>query len=80
MITTLDSRLQEAAYNALGSYDGGIIVMEPRPRKDPCYGFKAGFRSEYNFRKLGIFDSRGFGGIRIAESCNSGHVSARFYV
>lgn len=29
VITTLDSRLQEAAYNALGGYNGGIIVMEP---------------------------------------------------
>lgn len=33
VITTLDSRLQEAAYNALGSYDGGIIVMEPATGK-----------------------------------------------
>lgn len=29
VVTTLDSRLQEAAYNALGSYEGGVIVMEP---------------------------------------------------
>lgn len=29
VITTLDSRLQETAYNVLGSYDGAIIVLEP---------------------------------------------------
>ena len=33
VITTLDSRLQEAAYNALGSYDGGVIVIEPSTGK-----------------------------------------------
>lgn len=29
VITTLDVELQEAAYNALGNYDGAIIVIEP---------------------------------------------------
>lgn len=80
VITTLDSRLQEAAYKRAWKLRRRHHRDGARDRKDPCYGFKAGFRSEYNFRKLGIFDSRGFGGIRIAESCNSGHVSARFYV
>ncbi len=33
VITTFDSNLQKAAYNALGAYDGAIIVMEPSTGK-----------------------------------------------
>ena len=29
VVTTLDSRLQELAYDALGMYEGAVIVMEP---------------------------------------------------
>jgi peptidoglycan glycosyltransferase len=29
VVTTLDSKLQQAAYNALGAYDGAVIVTEP---------------------------------------------------
>lgn len=29
VVITLDSRLQEASYNALGSYKGAVMVMEP---------------------------------------------------
>lgn len=30
VVTTLDSRIQDAAYSALGSYNGAIIVMRPQ--------------------------------------------------
>ena len=33
IITTLDSQLQEAAYDALGDYDGAIIAIEPKTGK-----------------------------------------------
>lgn len=33
VVTTLNSTLQETAYNALGSYDGAVIVMEPSTGK-----------------------------------------------
>ena len=33
IITTLDSRLQEAAYNALGDYHGAIVAIEPSTGK-----------------------------------------------
>ncbi len=33
IVTTLDSRLQEAAYNALGNYKGAIVVIEPSSGK-----------------------------------------------
>lgn len=33
VITTLNSTLQETAYNALGDYDGAVIVMEPSTGK-----------------------------------------------
>ncbi len=33
VVTTLDSTLQETAYNALGSYQGAVIVMEPETGK-----------------------------------------------
>lgn len=33
VVTTLDSRLQEAAYNTLGSYKGAVMVMEPSTGK-----------------------------------------------
>lgn len=33
VITTLDCDLQKAAYNALGDYDGAVIVMEPKTGK-----------------------------------------------
>lgn len=33
VITTLDSELQEAAYNALGSYKGAVVVMEANTGK-----------------------------------------------
>ena len=29
VVTTLDVRLQQVAYDALGSYDGAVVVMEP---------------------------------------------------
>lgn len=31
--TTLDTRLQQTAYNALGQYDGAVVVMEPSTGK-----------------------------------------------
>lgn len=33
VVTTLDSRLQETAYDALGSYKGAVVVMEPASGK-----------------------------------------------
>ncbi|MGB8455023.1 MAG: penicillin-binding transpeptidase domain-containing protein [Anaerocolumna sp.] len=33
VMTTLDSRLQKAAYNALGNYKGAVVVMEPSSGK-----------------------------------------------
>ena len=33
LVLTLDSRLQEAAYNALGAYKGAVVVMEPSTGK-----------------------------------------------
>ncbi|MBD5451453.1 MAG: FtsW/RodA/SpoVE family cell cycle protein [Lachnospiraceae bacterium] len=33
VVTTLDSRLQELAYNALGMYDGAVLVTEPETGK-----------------------------------------------
>lgn len=33
VVTTLDSQIQKAAYDALGSYDGAVIVMEPKTGK-----------------------------------------------
>ncbi|MGN0341988.1 MAG: peptidoglycan D,D-transpeptidase FtsI family protein [Roseburia sp.] len=33
VVTTLDSTLQETAYQALGGYDGAVIVMEPATGK-----------------------------------------------
>ena len=33
VVTTLDSTLQEAAYQALGNYDGAVVVMEPSTGK-----------------------------------------------
>ena len=33
MVTTLDTKLQEAAYDAMGLYEGAIIVMEPSTGK-----------------------------------------------
>ncbi len=29
MVLTLDSRLQRACYDALGSYEGAVVVIEP---------------------------------------------------
>ena len=33
LVTTLDVTLQEAAYNAMGLYEGAIVVMEPSTGK-----------------------------------------------
>ena len=33
VVTTLDSRLQDTAFNALGDYNGAVIVMEPKTGK-----------------------------------------------
>ncbi len=33
LITTLDANLQSVAYNALGDYDGSVVVMEPSTGK-----------------------------------------------
>ena len=33
VVTTLDSKLQEAAYKALGTYDGAVLVLEPATGK-----------------------------------------------
>ncbi len=33
VVTTLNSTLQETAYNALGSYDGAVVVLEPSTGK-----------------------------------------------
>jgi peptidoglycan glycosyltransferase len=33
VVTTLDSKLQQAAYNALGAYEGAVIVTEPTTGK-----------------------------------------------
>ena len=33
VVSTLDSRLQDTAYNALGDYNGAVIVMEPKTGK-----------------------------------------------
>lgn len=33
VVTTLDAKLQEAAYDALGSYKGAVVVMEPTTGK-----------------------------------------------
>ena len=33
LVLTLDSRLQQAAYNALGAYKGAVVVMEPSTGK-----------------------------------------------
>ena len=33
LVLTLDSRLQQAAYNALGAYRGAVVVMEPSTGK-----------------------------------------------
>lgn len=33
VVTTLDSRLQEVAYKALGNYDGAVLVLEPSTGK-----------------------------------------------
>lgn len=33
VVTTLDATLQQAAYNALGSYKGAVVVMEPSTGK-----------------------------------------------
>ena len=30
VVTTLNTRLQEVAYNALGGYDGAVVVMDPQ--------------------------------------------------
>ena len=30
VVTTLDARLQEVAYNALGGYNGAVVVMDPQ--------------------------------------------------
>ena len=30
VVTTLDTRLQEVAYNALGGYNGAVVVMDPQ--------------------------------------------------
>ena len=30
VVTTLNTKLQEAAYNALGSYNGAVVVSDPR--------------------------------------------------
>ena len=33
VVTTLDAQIQQCAYDALGSYDGAVIVMEPATGK-----------------------------------------------
>lgn len=33
VVTTLDAGIQQTAYNGLGSYDGAVIVMEPKTGK-----------------------------------------------
>ncbi len=33
IVTTLDTQIQKTAYNALGSFDGAVIVMEPKTGK-----------------------------------------------
>ena len=33
VVTTLDSKLQEVAYKALGTYDGAVLVLEPTTGK-----------------------------------------------
>lgn len=43
VITTVDFRLQEAAYNALGSCNGAVIVMEPSTGKILCMVSKPDF-------------------------------------
>ena len=46
--TTLNYDLQLQAYDALGSYDGAVVVDGAGDRQDPCHGVKAGFRSEHD--------------------------------
>ena len=43
VITTLDFELQRAAYSALGSYDGAVVVMEPSTGKVLVMVSKPGF-------------------------------------
>lgn len=42
-MTTLDYGLQAVAYDALGSYDGAVIVMEPETGKIRAMVSKPGF-------------------------------------
>lgn len=41
VITTFDANLQKIAYDALGIYDGTVIITEPSTRKNSCHGVKA---------------------------------------
>ena len=46
VVTTLNYDLQDTAYEALGKYDGAIVVMEPSTGKNTCHGVKTGLRSK----------------------------------
>ena len=43
VVTTLDTRLQEVAYNALGGYNGAVVVMDPQDRSRAGFCQQAGF-------------------------------------
>ena len=55
---SLDTLLQRAAYDALGNYSGAVVVPGTIYRPGSGYGFQAGFRSCFYFRRLGSFKFR----------------------
>lgn len=43
VVTTLDTRLQDAAWNALGDYNGAVVAMEPKTGRILCMVSKPSF-------------------------------------
>lgn len=61
LVLTLDSRLQQAAYNALGAYRGAVVVMEPSTGKILAMVSKPDFdpnNIENEWEELNADDSR----------------------
>lgn len=43
VVTTLDTRMQDAAWNALGDYNGAVVAMEPKTGRILCMVSKPSF-------------------------------------
>ena len=43
VITTLDSKVQQAAYDALGNHKGAVVVTGGKYREDISYGLQTDF-------------------------------------